>query len=122
MDPLMAGLIITGIGMGLVFVMILLLWGLMALMVRGAAWLESRGAQEGTDEAGVPALAEESVAPDGRKLRAAAAAVAVAMALQRAQFRPEQSAVSVNPWQAAGRVALLGNRASLFTRKKRGAE
>ncbi|MBP7228236.1 MAG: OadG family protein [Longilinea sp.] len=122
MSNFVAGLIITGIGMGLVFVMIILLWGLMYLMVRGAAWLETIRAKEKEDEeeAGEP-VAETIAAPDGRKARAAAAAVAVALARQRAQVRPQQSAVSVSPWQAAGRAAVLGDRASLFTRKNRGA-
>lgn len=120
MSNFVAGLIITGIGMGLVFVMIILLWGLMYLMVRGAAWLEATRAKKDEEEAGEP-VAETIAAPDGRKARAAAAAVAVALARQRAQVRPQQSAVSVSPWQAAGRAAVLGDRASLFTRKNRGA-
>jgi sodium pump decarboxylase gamma subunit len=119
MSVLVAGLIITGIGMGLVFVMILLLWWLMYLMVRGAARLE-KSAEENNEEQ-EEAVAEATVAPDGRKVRAAAAAVAVAMALQRVHARSQQSAMSVSPWQAAGRAVALGDRANLFTRKNRGA-
>lgn len=105
---------ITLIGMGLVFVAILLLWGGMALLVRLTA------AREETPETGaspedasvVPgsaAIPEDALLLD-RKRRAAAAALAVALALRAGAGAAREAAPagSLSPWQAvyrAGRVS-----------------
>ncbi|MDW8327035.1 MAG: OadG family protein [Anaerolineales bacterium] len=100
---------ITVIGMSLVFGAIVLLWGLMALLVRLAA-----------DR---PAPAAAPVGSDRRrelKQRAAAAAVAAALAVQ-AQKRAEETAFQprefplpptaiVSAWQAVRRAQLLNQR------------
>jgi Na+-transporting methylmalonyl-CoA/oxaloacetate decarboxylase gamma subunit len=93
-------LLITMIGMGLVFAFILLYWGLMVLLVR----LTRDRAREGS-----PAEAEEA-RPETDDLRRQAAAAAVAVALARARqqaHRPgrAEDGVALSPWQAAHRRA-----------------
>ena len=113
---LLNAVLITVIGMGLVFVAILLLWGLMALLV-----LIKDGAapEEETVEA-PPALgAEAGQSPaDARELglkqSAVAAAVATALAAGKEQTRsrPLISALipGVSAWQAFHRTNLIGNK------------
>ncbi len=119
MSNLSNALWITAIGMGLVFLAILLLWGLMALLVRLTP--EKEPSKSG-DETLPPADAE--IAPSGadlvlsaRRRKAAAAAVAVRLAREglRAQYpHPvEHAAAGVNLWQAVHRASELKGRANL---------
>ena len=103
---------ITLVGMGLVFLAIFLLWGLMALLVRlteeHAAPLPAPGhdAANSAQVVSAPSQPEPDLA---RRRRAAAAAVAVALALrgQAGQRSSNPAAGSVSPWQAAHRAARL---------------
>lgn len=127
MSELEKSLLMTLIGMGLVFVGILLLWGLMALMVR---LLPERRAK--ADETGDPqddpadeVVAAESptLAPDADvRRRAAAAAVAVALAVRQAGAALLQPPTpSVSSWQAVLRANQLNQRLQMFNRKPRGS-
>ena len=114
------GLLITLIGMGLVFVALLFLWGLMALMGRlpdfGSQAEEEAVAPEEIEpaEAGSPAA--------DLRARAAAAAVCAALAMQPPAVRPESSSSQgLTPWQAAGRSAQLTQAARFPTQKSRGS-
>lgn len=95
-------LLITGIGMGLVVACLVLLWGLMALLVR----LTRQRAPEPR-----PPAAEQREVPvvhaDDRKRLAAVAAVAVALARAGQSRRPQYpgGAALPSPWQAAHRRA-----------------
>lgn len=98
------GLMITAIGMGLVFAVIIFLWGVMALLMRLTSGRE-KPAQEDT-QGEVPDLKS---APDdeqtGRQRRAAVAAVAVGLALASARkktsgTRLDAQAGGLSPWQA----------------------
>jgi len=104
--------------MGLVFLAILLLWGVMALLVRITADSVSGGSQPAA-----PITQETDVAsePDGapdfeRRRRAAAAAVAAAVVLAQrrragsVQNRERQAALS--PWQLVQRSSMLAQRAN----------
>lgn len=108
MSNLGISLIITVLGMGLVFIAILLLWGLMEIVVKSTAKENTR--KEAEDEGNIP----ES---GGLKERVAAAAVAVALALRRSSgaasslMTDERGAPSV--WLAAGRLAALERPAPL---------
>lgn len=111
---------ITLIGMGLVFVAILLLWGLMALLVK---LTEDR---EKPEAAEIPAAIEIEPAADAtsdkdRKRKAAAAAVAIAMALQpkngRAHAGSAQPAGVVSAWQAVHRAGRLGQQMNASRKK-----
>jgi Na+-transporting methylmalonyl-CoA/oxaloacetate decarboxylase gamma subunit len=106
---------ITLIGMGLVFVAILALWGLMALLVKVLKDREpAEGAAENESEP-IPesgAISEDAALID-RKRRAAAAAAAVALAMNQSGSKPSVLAReprpggSVSPWLAAHRAGNL---------------
>lgn len=110
--PLASALLITLIGMGLVFVVIIALWGLMALIVLIRDPAGEDGGPDTVDEISVPAPR----APAARELkqRAAAAAVAIALALEgqvktAPGSRPSQSAGS---WQTVMRYKQIESRNS----------
>lgn len=101
MTTLSQALLITAIGMGLVFVAILLLWGLMELLV--AVTKDKTVTEE--DEPIVEIVEETPVVPilvDTASHKAQAAAVAVSAALGLAQTRPN-----------AGKAALAAVAAAL---------
>ena len=111
------GLIITGIGMGLVFAMIFLLWGIMALLV----WItnpreEKAEETEVIEETAVdPALLDipASTSDDENELQRLAAAIAVAYALKRP--RPQSFATAPqleqsSMWLSTGRAQQLLSR------------
>jgi hypothetical protein len=92
-DPMMIALQITVVGMGLVFGAILLLWLVMALLVRLTA---GRSLQGDTAE-----IERE------RRQRAAAAAVAAALSEQggaRPRLFPLPPTALVSAWQAVSRA------------------
>ena len=116
-ETLKQGLLITGIGMGLVFVMIFLLWGIMALLV----WLtnprekkakETEVIEETTIDPAVldtPALTID----DEDEMQRLAAAIAVAYALKRP--RPQSFATAPqleqsSSWLSTGRAQQLLSR------------
>lgn len=114
MSVIEQGLLITGIGMGLVFVVIIFLWGLMALMMALTSGRKNKPEEEvlptQTDE---PLLPELGNAESNR--RAAAAAVAVSLALAMSGGRKLQSAAQsdqgvISPWQAAHRARQLNEK------------
>jgi Na+-transporting methylmalonyl-CoA/oxaloacetate decarboxylase gamma subunit len=120
--PITNALWISLIGMGLVFISILLLWGLMALLVRLVA---ERKAPEAEPAAAADkrqtSIPEEALLLS-RKRRAAAAAVAVALAMaqdERQQTRPvgAPQAPVVGVWQAVNRAGQLGQRGQSSRRK-----
>jgi Na+-transporting methylmalonyl-CoA/oxaloacetate decarboxylase gamma subunit len=75
-DTVRSALLISAIGMGLVFGVILLLWGLIALMVRVAADRPAAGGGETDDDAVRPA--REASDREGAAAIAAGTAVCVA--------------------------------------------
>lgn len=114
MSVIQQGLLITAIGMGLVFAVIIFLWGLMALMMR----LTSRKKPD-TPEKGVIGETDELVLPalqgaEGQR-RAAAAAVAVALAIAKSKsssllLQGEKGAGDLSPWQAYHRIRQIENK------------
>lgn len=129
---LISALWITLIGMGLVFIALLLLWGLMELMVR----LTSRSVEEKPPPETAPAVPcgnDQAV----QRAKAAAAAVAVVIACANAQpaggaqISSHGAAVSKNiagapgaasAWQSANRSSQINQNAALYNRKPRGNE
>lgn len=104
---------ITLVGMGLVFGAILLLWALMALLVRLARDGEAPSLPVQA------ALESEAAEPDAlhaeteRCRRAAAAAVAIALAFELDQVPhafPPPPATAVSPWQTVRRADRLKRR------------
>lgn len=134
-----AALIITAIGMGLVFVVIVLLWGFMALLVNLTARIEAAGskAEPEPEAAEIPAaapvddeqrmlkkraaaVAVAALIPGDMHLlkqRAAAAAVSAAIAFKKQAANPASPAASISQWQATGRASILNARSNLFSRK-----
>ncbi len=116
------GLLITAIGMGLVFLALILLWGLMAFMA-------SIKVKEKSEAVEVPSAEKTEVEPqpeaNGNRtlfVRAAAAAVATAMLLARRSpkaARPADSAVS--SWQTSKRTSQMTSNQSITYRKPRGS-
>jgi Na+-transporting methylmalonyl-CoA/oxaloacetate decarboxylase gamma subunit len=112
-ENLSNALLITAIGMGLVFLALILLWGLMALMVRLFA---DRGepAVEVDLAAATPVTEPTPLAGSEHKRRAAAAAVAAALAMHGARrvtagaglFAP-QNHNTLSAWQTALRANQL---------------
>jgi sodium pump decarboxylase gamma subunit len=99
---LILSLSITLIGMGLVFGVIILLWGLMSLMTR--ILTEREAGREVRDES------------REQKARAAAAAVAVALAEQtqsRIGYFPMPNTALVSAWQLGMRTRQMYQKGSL---------
>jgi Na+-transporting methylmalonyl-CoA/oxaloacetate decarboxylase gamma subunit len=115
MTVLSKALIMTALGMGLVFIGIVLLWGFMALMVRLFPNKEEKEVKGETNDS---ATGDDA----GLKQKAAAAAVAVAMALNRGAYSitNEVSGATMSSWQSVTRAMQLNLRNQTFSRKTRG--
>lgn len=106
---------ITLIGMGLVFLAIILLWGLLALLVRITA--ERQAAVKTVEPPVEPLAGEDDLRLLDRKRRAAAAAAAAALSLQKQTSeayaplpRSSEPAGPVSSWQAVQRAGQLSRR------------
>jgi len=96
---LLQGLAIAGIGMGLVFLMILALWGIMALLVLLTTRTTPPEMETGEQPSELPAEAEH-------KAEAAAAAVAFALAQEqsRRQLELKAGTAPTSQWLLTGRL------------------
>ena len=108
---LINSLLVTAIGMGLVFASILLLWGMMAALVKIAGQQSAKAVTQLT------VASEEIDAPGvalNRKRRAAAIAVSIALAQQADQNEPHDFPLPPTPlvsaWQAVMRSKMLSKR------------
>lgn len=108
---------ITAIGMTLVFGAIVLLWGLIALIVRLAP--ENGNAPDAVESVSAAPSAGDADSitdDDARRRQAAAAAVAVALARQAAAHtripaqHPRRILNPISPWQAAQRATQLNQK------------
>ena len=133
MEILAQTLNITWVGIALVFVGILALWGMMVLLVyvfRDRKPKETTTGSPALHTTTDPdelrkkaALAAVSVALSGIEVssKAAAAAVAVVLALGNgSNVLPAAVSQHVNSWQIANRIVQLNLRNQTFTRKPRG--
>ncbi|GAP12166.1 sodium pump decarboxylases, gamma subunit [Bellilinea caldifistulae] len=122
-ELLSQGLLMTLIGMGLVFLALIFLWGLINLIASlpiGTKEKEEEvpAAEETQVEAAAPPPAEDD--RQVLRARAAAAAVAAALAMQRSAMRvapPAGGAISA--WQAARRSSQFALNAQITSRKTR---
>jgi Na+-transporting methylmalonyl-CoA/oxaloacetate decarboxylase gamma subunit len=117
-------LLITAIGMGLVFIAMLALWGLMVLSVRVTArYAEIESEEEAIEEVETPQ--EEPAEADAgfaRKRQAAVAAVAYALAQTETAAGPENMVIpaprrQAYAWQAVLRASQLNQQSNLYDRK-----
>lgn len=116
------GLLIAAIGMGLVFLALILLWGLMALM--GRIPEGKKPAAETVETVEAPAaVAEVSDTQDSSlRIKAAAAAVAIALGLQKtAATSAPKSPNAVSSWLVARRSGQFNQNAIISNRKSRGS-
>jgi sodium pump decarboxylase gamma subunit len=114
-ETLENALLIAGIGMGLVFLSLILLWWLMEATVR---LFKERTKEKEIEEAPAessPLAAGEPVID--KKKRVAAAAVALALAASQASHHPDEESAPVSPWQVALRSRSFSNRSAAFGRK-----
>jgi Na+-transporting methylmalonyl-CoA/oxaloacetate decarboxylase gamma subunit len=120
-EEVLNSLIITSIGMGLVFFAIIVLWGIMEAMVR---FFPEKANHDLTGSTPVNQKSHGEIVEEIESLKpiAAAAAVAIAMA-QRKQRTKEQSSQSIHslsPWQSVMRANRLQQQNSPYTRKYKG--
>lgn len=105
MSNLSTALIITALGMGLVFTMIVLLWALMAILVRLTTIHEPKR---------MPVTINDTKLVTDRKRRAAAAAVVAALMLDESLAEPHEFPLPptalVSAWQAVMRSEILKKR------------
>ena len=103
-ETLKQGLMITIVGMGIVFAMILILWGIMALLVK----LTNQSEQAEAAKESVTPLPEPEAETVPADASALAAAIAVAYALRvkpKTVFASDtQSIQTGSTWLAAGRA------------------
>ncbi len=108
-DTLTISLLITLIGMLLVFGAIVLLWSVLGLLVQ----LTGEKTATGQPQKGQANTAAETLL----KKRAAVAAVAVAMAIQETKDEPHEFPLPptalVSPWQAVMRSHILNKRGNV---------
>jgi Na+-transporting methylmalonyl-CoA/oxaloacetate decarboxylase gamma subunit len=112
MSDLAFGLTLTAAGMGLVFGLLALLWGALALLGRLDAWLpeEEEAAAPAPASARGPVRVADAPDVDDDALAAIALAVGTHAALLRMQAAPEQRAtqpgsqIYASRWLAAGRT------------------
>lgn len=120
-EVLNQGLLITAIGMGLVFLALILLWGLMALMAKTPSGKKVQK-DESSEELTV-AIAEVEIKParEDRK-KAAVAAVATALGLHKSVLslkpRPPHT---LSSWLVTRRSGQFNQNASITNRKSRGS-
>ncbi|MEA3326772.1 MAG: OadG family protein [Chloroflexota bacterium] len=114
MSDIQQGLLIAAIGMGLVFILIIFLWLLMALMMRVTS-NEKRMKEKSDAVTETPSLMVPELAETEGQRRAAAAAVAVALAVFSNQARkmkqdsPDQIS-GLSPWLSYHRARQLENK------------
>jgi len=121
-NPITQGLLITAIGMGLVFLAIVLLWGLMNFLVNITADKKKENKPVVVQESSEVIDTAETGKTDSNQLaKIAAVAVAIAMSLQKQSpvIRPQES-TPVSPWQSARRTQVFSQPAALLNRKSRG--
>jgi len=115
MNELQQGLLIAAIGMGLVFAVIIFLWGLMALMMRLTSRQDSvENAPAEVDDTAAHIMSELKEVEDQRGT-AAAAAVAVGLAITATQGSKlggdgRESTGGPSAWQSFHRTRQLESR------------
>jgi len=111
MSEIQQGLLIAAIGMGLVFAVIVFLWGLMALMMRLTSGKKvETGELAPPDETDEPLVPEMQVAEGQRRAIAAAVVIELAIAASRTSGRKQDvldRAGGLSPWQSIHRARQL---------------
>ncbi|MDR3574914.1 MAG: hypothetical protein P4L50_13710 [Anaerolineaceae bacterium] len=116
-SALTSSLWIALIGIGLVFIALLLLWGLKELMVKLTA------KQAAAEPSAADKASGEMTDIVNLRHRAAAAAVAYAIAIhqQEEDSQPDSFGANLSGWQPVLRASQLNQRSHIFSRKQRGS-
>ena len=124
--PIQTSLLITGVGMGLVFVAIILLWGMMELVVKSTA---DKPKNHNTDvpetEENTEILQPALQSDQFTRKKAAAAAVAFAIAAEKTarSSQPEPTTQgNISTWQAVMRAGNLNQISNFQKRDPRGSK
>jgi len=121
MSHMTQSLLITAIGMGLVFILIILLWGFMAALVSTSnRWDFMALTEKGTAPSGDTQLESGGKAGiDKPGLVAIAVAAAIATGQRVFHIAPVQPSAT-SSWQAVTRANTLSQISAIFNRKPRG--
>jgi sodium pump decarboxylase gamma subunit len=121
MTPLQQSLLITVIGMGLVFILIIFLWGFMAVMVSVSNRYDFMALTSKEDEDEESGGATETAGPELNKPGIVAVAIAAAIAAGQRTFHITPSQPSeTSSWQAVARANILAQISTIYNRKPRG--
>lgn len=114
-DNIEQALLITVIGVVLIFVVLLVMWGFMALLVRLTAL---RPEPTEAQTAAATSVTDDVAAATRRKAAVVAVAVALAIEAERARAAPllQSAPGPISPWQATLRGNALSRRAGAFRR------
>ncbi len=114
MSDIQQGFLITAIGMGLVFVVIIFLWGLMALMMHLTSKTNKGEEVEPAElEAEITHVPETPFTNIQRQVAAAAVATALAMATshpRHSEKADQDRSAALSPWQSFHRAQNLENK------------
>jgi Na+-transporting methylmalonyl-CoA/oxaloacetate decarboxylase gamma subunit len=123
MDPITQGLYITAIGMGLIFLAILLLWGLIYLLVKITQ--EKPAENKQAAETFIEVKEDESAKTGELQLLKKVALIAVAIATSSQKpsmvINPQDTGY-ISPWQSTKRTHILGQSSALLNKKSRGTK
>jgi Na+-transporting methylmalonyl-CoA/oxaloacetate decarboxylase gamma subunit len=108
MTEIQDGLLIAGMGMGFVFLLMILLWGALTLMNKLLYKVSASGSDMGPEalEAAAPDLPGSQEAETQRRVLAAAVAVEKALELEERSFSKARGLTdhkSLSPWQLTHR-------------------
>jgi Na+-transporting methylmalonyl-CoA/oxaloacetate decarboxylase gamma subunit len=121
MSVMSQSLIITAIGMGLVFILIALLWVFMAALVSATNRLDFMAQVEEGEGISEKTKTESVEKPDIDKPSLVAIAVATALAVGQNVFHISSIQPSASSsWQAVTRANTLSQISAIFNRKPRG--
>ena len=123
MSPISQGLYITGIGMGLIFLAILFLWGLIYLLVKFTQKKPEENKQ--IAESFIEAKEDDSVKTGEMQLLKKVALIAVAIATssqKHSMVVNPQDTGYISPWQSTKRTHILGQSSALLNKKSRGTK
>ncbi len=112
-----SALLITAIGMGLVFLSLILIWWLMEAIVRLFHERKSKATVEVFHTSPTPDDHEMMPEPSLLKKQAAAAAVVYALAIHPSSQMADETSTSTSPWQIALRTRSFSIRSATFSRK-----
>jgi Na+-transporting methylmalonyl-CoA/oxaloacetate decarboxylase gamma subunit len=121
MSQMLQSLLITAIGMGLVFILIIMLWGFMAVLVSTSNRWDFMSLVDEQADTSEAAQTDKGEITEVDKPSLVAIAVATALAAGQKVFHlaPSQPSAT-SSWQAVTRANTLSQISAIFNRKPRG--